>query len=282
MTLRLLNGDCLQLMKTLPDKSIDCFICDLPYGQIGKKGSYYDVGVEGTHNRGNRITWDVKIDLVQFWEQVQRLAKNDHVPIIHFCNTKFGIDLINSNPSWFRYDLVWNKQRGVSFLSANKMPMKSHEMIYIFAKKSATYKRIDVDDSQKKADSQFDQDITKTTYSGNVYGMPNLTRAKGCPSGKRCCVSVINVTKIGTLKDLHPTQKPKELYKWLLERYCPADGVVLDPTAGSCHSVEVARELGLHGIGIEMDKKYYDNAVKRLLETAVVNEFMDSSGVVVS
>ena len=248
--IQLLNGDCLEVMKDLSDNSIDCFICDLPYGQLAS-------GCE----------WDVKIDLDAFWKEVSRLARNNNTPIIHFCNTKFGIDLINSNPKWFRYDLVWNKERGVSFLSANKQPMRSHEMIYVFAKKGAYYKRIDIDDPSKKADPQYYKDISNTTRSANVYVTADskLTRAKGCEDGKRCPLSVINLPKVGTFKNKHPTEKPIELYKWLLSRYCPPEGTILDPTAGSFNSIRSAQELGLNGIGIEMDKTFYDNAVKELL-----------------
>jgi site-specific DNA-methyltransferase (adenine-specific) len=217
-------------MKDLSDNSVDCFICDLPYGQLHGGGitNYTGEKLEkyGKH-RGQTINgcaWDVKIDLAEFWKQVKRLARNDNVPVIHFCNTRFGIDLINSNPSWYRYDLVWDKGFGISFLLANKQPMKSHEMIYIFSKKGAYYKRIDVG---------------------------------------QCPLSVINIRKTKP-RGGHPTEKPMELYRWLLERYCPAGGTVLDPTAGSFNSIKVARELDLSGIGIEMDKTFYDRAVLSL------------------
>jgi site-specific DNA-methyltransferase (adenine-specific) len=217
-------------MKSLPDKSIDCFICDLPYGQLtSPKGSKEHIKAEVNGGQMNGCNWDIKIDLKAFWEQVERLAKHDNTPVIHFCNTKFGIELINSKPGWFRYDLVWNKERGVSFLLANKMPMKSHEMIYIFSKKGTYYNRVDID-------------------------------------GRRCSLSVINIKKVGTFKNLHPTEKPKELYQWLLSRYCPPGGTVLDPTAGSFNSIEVAKDLGLKAIGIEMDENFYKKAVEKFKE----------------
>jgi site-specific DNA-methyltransferase (adenine-specific) len=261
--IQLLNGDCLEVMKDLSDNSIDCFICDLPYGQL----STPKIGGQANQRLPvDRCAWDVKIDLEEFWKQVKRLARNDNTPVIHFCNTKFGIDLINSNPKWFRYDLVWNKERGVSFLLANKQPMKSHEMIYVFAKKAPYYKRIDIDDPSKKADPQYYKDISNTTHSANVYVTADskLTRAKGCEDGKRCPLSVINLPKVGTFKNKHPTEKPIELYKWLLQRYCPEGGTVLDPTAGSFNSIWASDQLGLNGIGIEKDKTFYDNAVKLL------------------
>jgi site-specific DNA-methyltransferase (adenine-specific) len=234
--IQLLSGDCLEVMKDLSDNSIDCFICDLPYGQLATPK------IGGQQNKRlpvDRCAWDVKIDLDAFWKEVSRLARNDNTPVIHFCNTRFGIDLINSNPKWFRYDLVWNKERGVSFLLANKQPMKSHEMIYVFSKKAPYYKRIDV-----KSD---------------------IDRKRDAPSDMRCPLSIITIPKVIS-KDKHPTEKPVELYKWLLSRYCPDGGTVLDPTAGSFNSIRAAQELGLDAIGIEKDKTFYDNAVKAFAE----------------
>ena len=120
----LLKGDCLKVMASLPDKSVDCFICDLPYGQLSiggkpkvtdEKASQYGKGRIQSSNDGG-CSWDIKIDLVEFWKQVKRLCKDEHTPVLMFCNTKFGNELINSNPKWFRYDLVWDKNHGVSFL----------------------------------------------------------------------------------------------------------------------------------------------------------------------
>ena len=229
----LLLGDCLTHLKALPDKSVDCFVCDLPYGQLGGGGISSYTGEKANKYKNNKGTtilgcaWDVKIDLVEFWKQVKRLCKDDHTPVLMFCNTKFGNELINSNTEWFRYDLVWNKERGGSFLLANRQPMRSHEMIYIFSKKGAYYKRID-----------------------------NETGTKKCP------LSVINESYSGG-KGTHPTEKPTALYKWLLERYCPAGGTLLDPTAGSFNCIQVAKELGLKGIGIEKDAGFFWKATAR-------------------
>ena len=235
MSIQFLHGDCLELMKELPDKSVDCFICDLPYGCLNAGRKQNDKWYDRRQNGGDGCAWDIKIDLVKFWEQVKRLARNDNTSVIHFCNTRFGAELIASNPDWFRYDLVWNKERGVSFLSANKMPMRSHENIYIFAKKGAYYKRIDIEG-----------DFQNTN--------------KG---GKRCVLSVINQkSKLG--KGNHPTQKPIELYKWLLSRYCVEGGTILDPTTGSFNSCFAGKELGLNCIGMEMNKEFYDKVNGRI------------------
>lgn len=225
--LSLLKGDCLDLMKTLPAKSVDCFVCDLPYGCL--TNTPHADGTQGKSKGGlmysasTGCAWDIKIDLVQFWEQVKRLARNDKTPVLMFCNAKFGNDLINSNPKWFRYDLIWAKTNAAGFLSANIMPLRSHELIYVFSKKSAFYKR----------------------------------------EGIRCAKSVVEVANKRS-KGQHPTAKPVELYEWLLTRYCPEGGTMLDPTAGSFNSCFVAKELGLKAIGIEKDEKFFWKGVSRL------------------
>jgi site-specific DNA-methyltransferase (adenine-specific) len=252
------NGDCLEVMKDLSDNSIDCFICDLPYGQLAtgydRPGHNEEVKRKVSKQTHDCCLWDVKIDLGPFWEQVKRLAKNEHTPVLMFCNTKFGNDLINSNPSWFRYDLVWDKGHGVSFLLANKMPMKSHEMIYVFSKAGAFYNRIDII-------GDFKASCGDKGGPSKQYG---ITKRVSTPdnTGKRCPLSVIPIG--GKSAGGHPTEKPEELYEWLLKRYVPENGTVLDPTAGSFNSCFVADRLGLTAIGIEKDNGFFEKAVKRL------------------
>ena len=134
-TFTIFNADCLEKMKDLSANSIDLIICDLPYGCLTGGGGKEKAKRNEAGNEGviAGCGWDVKIDLEKFWEQVKRIRRNEHSPTIHFCTTKFGYDLIKSNEKEFHYDLVWDKQRGVSFLLANKMPMRSHEMIYVFS-----------------------------------------------------------------------------------------------------------------------------------------------------
>lgn len=117
----LLNGDCLEEMKGLDDNSIDLIFCDLPYGQTSCK-------------------WDCCIDLEQFWLQVMRIKKTN-TPIFMTTTTKFGVSLIQSAPKKcpFRYDLVWVKSAPAGFLSAKKMPMRKHEMVYVFYEKLPLY-----------------------------------------------------------------------------------------------------------------------------------------------
>jgi site-specific DNA-methyltransferase (adenine-specific) len=214
-------------MKSLPDRSIDLLVCDLPYGclepQRGSRtrSAEYVKKVKNVSVGQSSCAWDIPIDLTQFWVQVKRLCKDDHTPVLMFCSAKFGVELINSNPDWFRYDLVWNKMRGVSFLQANKMPMRSHELIYVFSKKGATYTRKDVEE--------------------------------------KCVTSVVT---IGKGKGKHPTQKPDDLYAWLIERYSREGDTVLDPTAGSFASVFTAARMGRKAIGIEKDDAFFAKAIQ--------------------
>ena len=244
-------------MKDLSANSIDLIICDLPYGCLSAKPldipntkNAYRKECPATERTG--CPWDVKIDLEAFWKEVKRIRKNEHSPTIHFCTTKFGYDLIKSNEKEFRYDLVWDKQRGVSFLSTNKMPMRSHEMVYVFSKAGAFYQRKDIEGDFKKY-------ITGPGVS-RQYGQAVKLPPKERGDGKRCALSVINNPTSAT-KGGHPTEKPVDLYKFLIERYCPLGGTVLDPTFGSCNSGRAAEALGRNYIGIEQDKGFFDKAV---------------------
>lgn len=272
----LLHGDCLNQMKTLTDKSVDCFICDLPYGCLSANRGGKRVGelTDPSNPNSNIVVvnkpcgWDIKIDLVEFWKQVKRLARNDHTPVLMFCTTKFGAELIASNPDWFRYDLVWAKSNGVGFLSANKQPLRSHELIYVFAKKGAYYKRVDI-----TGDFPGTSPSGTGNAGGKVYPLhkrsstsnthPRVADAGATREGIRCVKSVIEIAnKKG--KGNHPTAKPCDLYKWLLERYCPPGGTMLDPTAGSFNSVFTATEMGIHAIGIEKDDAFFWKAVGKV------------------
>jgi DNA modification methylase len=257
--LTLHNGDCLEIMKEIPAKSVDLIICDLPYGCLAG-GAAIGKGKERVRASGlTGCSWDIKINLEEFWKEVKRIRKSDHSPTIHFCTTKFGFDLIQSNPDEFRYDLVWDKQRGVSFLSANKMPMRSHEMIYVFSKAGAYYERKDI-----TGDFQSWK-VKREGQKTHCYGGAKRNNTEG-GDGKRCALSVINLSNsfAERSKGQHPTQKPEELYRFLIERYCPAGGTVLDPTFGSGNSVFTAFSMGRTAIGIEKDEKFFEKAEERL------------------
>jgi DNA modification methylase len=258
MTARLIHGECIEQMKLLSDNSVDLFVCDLPYGQLTtpKIG-----GQANTKCSTERCDWDIKIDLAAFWEQVERLSKSDHTPVLHFCNTKFGIELINSKPDWFRYDLVWNKERGVSFLLANKQPMRSHEMIYVFSKKGTFYNRIDIKGEYKHYKNPRRPDGCAGSIVYNRSG-EYIKHSRDTPADERCALSIINIKKNATAGQ-HPTEKPVDLYKWLIERYSNKGDTVMDPTAGSFNSILAAVQLDRNGIGVEKSDEFYNRAVAK-------------------
>ena len=258
--LQLHHGDCLEVMKGIPDKSVDLIVCDLPYGCLAQPQGAIATGHTKLTPSAAGCAWDIKIDLEAFWKEVRRIRKNDHVPTIHFCTTKFGYELIKSNEKEFRYDLVWDKQRGVSFLSANKMPMRSHEMIYVFSKAGAFYKRKDIEGNFQS------WKVKREGQTAHCYGEAKRTNTEG-GDGKRCVLSIIQMDgHLSRHKGQHPTEKPTDLYKWLIERYSKEGDTILDPTFGSGNSVFTAVELGRKAIGIEKDKGFYDKAKKKLDE----------------
>jgi site-specific DNA-methyltransferase (adenine-specific) len=117
--IRLFNGDCIEVMKEIETGSVDLVFCDLPYGITS-------------------CSWDIKIDLEKFWKEINRITK-ETTPIFFTTTTKFGVELIMSNPKNFRYDLVWVKSASCGFMNAKKMPMRKHEMIYVFYRKLPLY-----------------------------------------------------------------------------------------------------------------------------------------------
>jgi len=122
MNLDLRNGNCLELMKTIPDKSVDLLICDLPYGETNCK-------------------WDCKIDLVEFWDEFKRIRKSKKVACIHFCSTKFGYTLIKSWEKGYKMDMVWKKRKKTGALQSRHRPMRNHEMVYFFYDEAPMYNR---------------------------------------------------------------------------------------------------------------------------------------------
>ena len=133
---KLYNDDCFNVFPSIPNKSVDLVLVDLPYGQTACK-------------------WDVEIDLKLMWENLKRICK-DNCQYVFFTTVRFGNKLINSNQSWFRYDLVWEKSNSVGFLCANKMPLRSHEMIYIF-------------NQPKKPKLEFDRTYNPQKKPGKPY-----------------------------------------------------------------------------------------------------------------
>ena len=116
------NLDCFDYFKKVKDSSVNLFVLDLPY-------------TTSNWGKTTACSWDKEINLEKMWKEIQRIMVKNAV-IIFFCNTKFGYNLIRSNEKWFKYDLIWKKSRKVGFLSANKMPLRQHENIYVFKKEA--------------------------------------------------------------------------------------------------------------------------------------------------
>jgi len=146
------NGNCLELMKKIEDKSVDLFICDLPYGETNCK-------------------WDILIDMEEFWKQFKRIRKHDRVACIHFCSTKFGHTLIKSWEKGFKMDMVWKKRNKTGGLQSRNRPMRNHEMVYFFYDKCPKYNR---DKYHKRIQPKKEHNIEKETVYGKSSKMGTM------------------------------------------------------------------------------------------------------------
>ena len=230
----IINGECIEEMKKLADKSIDLFLCDLPYGETACK-------------------WDTIIDMEEFWKEFKRLRKSKKTPCIHFCSTKFGNSLINSWEKGFKMDMVWKKKNPTGALSARYRPMRNHEMVYFFYEQSPKYNR-----------DKYHQRIgNKAHGNSTVYNFTEGDNKKRLPNcfSPATPASVFE-TKARYGKTLHPTQKPLEILEFFLKYWSDGGDTVLDPTMG-CGSTGVAcKKLGRNFIGIEKDENIFETAKK--------------------
>ena len=193
------------------------------------------------------------------WDQLKRVAK-DNCAFIFFTTTKFGFDLIASNKEWFRYDLVWDKIfGGAGYLLAKKMPMRSHEMIYIFYKKLPTYNIV----NNHVVTVHTGGDVGNHLNS-NCYNNPKLKQMRTTYE-PRLPISVLKHPKLNTTKKrFHTTEKPVDLLEWLIKYYSNEGDIILDPTMGSGSTGVACKNLNRNFIGIEMDKTIFDIADKRI------------------
>jgi site-specific DNA-methyltransferase (adenine-specific) len=230
------NNDCFDIFPLIKNKSVDLVLVDLPYGQTA-------------------CHWDIKINLDEMWKELKRISK-DNCQFVFFTTTKFWVEIINSNPKWFRYDLVWEKCNSVGFLCANKMPLRIHEMMYIFNKSSKggkTYNPQKTPGKPYKVKGQKTE--TKTYGRDEVIEHANKT-------GDRHPVSVIKFHQIS--QKLHPTQKPLELCEWLIKTYSNEGDLVLDFCMGSGTTIEACMNTNRNYIGFEKDEKIFEVAKQRL------------------
>jgi len=234
--MNLYNKDCLEVMKDLSDNSIDLLFCDLPYGQTNCK-------------------WDCKIDLELFWKEINRICKIN-CPMFFTTTTRFGVDLINSNPKNFRYDLVWVKSASSGFLCAKKMPMRKHEMIYVFYRKLPFYDLTSHSHKFLKSTSGMGNCKSDICYGNKVASVQNKQYDPPLP---------VSILEVKSQKGKHATQKPVDLINWILKYYSKEGDTVLDPTMGSGSTGVACKEMNRIFIGIEKDEKIFKDAVERLL-----------------
>ena len=243
--IKLYNGECLELMKDIGDKSIDMILCDLPYGTTASK-------------------WDIVIPFEPLWKQYERIIK-DNGAIVLFGSQPFTTDLINSNRKLFRYELVWCKNFATGSLLAKKRPMKAHENLLIFYKEQPTYNPQMVERTESEL-KRLSKKSVKTKgnefqlYGGmtgnrddNKYKMPNSQLHFDC---------VFNRSKE---KTKHPNQKPISLLEWLIKTYTDECDMVMDNCMGSGSTGVACKNTNRQFIGIELDETYYNIAEKRIL-----------------
>jgi len=166
MTLIIEKGDCLKLMKELPDTSIDLFICDLPYVDIN--------GNSETNCKWNQSA----IDMDKFWEQFRRLRKSKRTACIHFCSTKFGYSLIKSWEAGYKMDMVWKKRNKTGGLQSKHRPMRNHEMVYFFYEQSPKYNRDKYHKRIAVKNETINGAVGNITNAGNPEGASNFSNGK--------------------------------------------------------------------------------------------------------
>lgn len=231
-----IEGDCLDVMKNFPSKSVDMILCDLPYGTTQNK-------------------WDSVIDLKSLWKQYKRIIK-DNGAIILTSQGVFTAKLILSNESWFKYKIVWIKSKSTNFLNAKKQPLRKHEDICVFYHKQPTY------NPQMTAGESYDKGIRKDQFTGS-YGdfKPRHVFSDGSRYPNDVvfyeedlldCVYFKTAESEGEV--FHPTQKPVELGRYLIRTFTNPGDIVLDNACGSGSFLVAAAKEGRRYIGIEKNE----------------------------
>lgn len=237
MDINLLHGDCLELMKDIPDGSIDMILCDLPYGTTACK-------------------WDTIIPFAPLWEQYERVIK-DNGAIVLTASQPFTTRLIGSNFNLFRYELIWEKTLASNFFMANKQPLKKHENICVFYKKQPVY-----NPQMEKGKPYTDKRRKRTS---GVMGGEVAPKTDIVNKGERFPSSV-QVFSNGNNHSMHPTQKPVALLEYLIKTYTNENETVLDNTMGSGSTGVACVNTNRNFIGMELDDKYFEIAKRRISE----------------
>lgn len=238
---KLIQGDCLEVMKSIPSGSIDMILCDLPYGNTD-------------------CDWDTKIPLNELWENYLRVIKINGA-IVLTAMEPFASEIIMSARNHFRYDMIWDKVGVSGFLNANKMPMRTHEHVLVFYKKLPTY------NAQKTSGRAYSKTRTRVA---EVYKKVN--NATSNSDGLMFPTSIIRIPKESCTgsnesrrsNSFHPTQKPTALMEWLIKTYTNEGETVLDNCMGSGTTGVACKNLNRKFIGIEKEEKYFLVASERI------------------
>ena len=237
--MKLLNGDCLELMKRIEDKSIDMILCDLPYGTTA-------------------CSWDSVIPFIPLWEQYERVIK-DNGAIALFGSEPFSTSLRHSNLKMYRYDWIWEKEQGANFMLCKYQPYKVHEVISIFSKKRHVY------NPQMTKGKPY---ISGKGTNGEITG--NIKKVQTKNNGLRYPRSVQKFNTDKNKGSLHPTQKPVELLEYLIKTYTNEGETVLDNCMGSGSTGVACMNSNRKFIGIELEEKYFKIAKERIEKTIKV------------
>lgn len=233
MVNQVILGDCLEIMKNIPDKSIDMILCDLPYGTTACK-------------------WDTIIPFEPLWEQYKRIVK-DNAAIVLTASQPFTTKLIASNLDMFKYTWVWNKNNSAGFALAKIRPFIITEDVCIFGKKKiAYYPQMEIRGKAR----------VKGGYSrSDNYGLLRPTKSV---SNTYYPKNILNFSNAVQKDKIHPTQKPVALFEYLIKTYTNEGDLVLDNCAGSGTTAVACKNLNRSYILIEKDPEYYQKILERL------------------
>lgn len=241
----LYHGDCLEEMKKIPDSSIDCIICDLPYGST-------------------TLDWDVQIPFDLLWNQYNRIIK-DCGNIVLFSSGKFTYDLYNSNKFGYRYKLVWKKNVPTGMSSAKYMPMRYYEEILIFKKQGVAVSDI-VYNPQMKDRVGVHKECYKYDHYCGESNHVDYAKVKNKYDPER--VNPSDVLEFDVVPNrngkLHPTQKPVDLISYLTLTFSNSGDIILDNCMGSGTTGVACLRTGRSFIGIEKDETYFNLAKDRI------------------
>lgn len=241
---RLINGDCLDVMPTLEAGSVDLILSDLPYGTTACK-------------------WDTVIPFEPLWACFKRVLKPKGAVVLT-ASQPFTSMLVMSNRDWFRAEWIWEKTHGGGFLNANRQPLKRHENILVFAAGQPSYH------PQKSAGKPYRcrrSAAGETTQDQTVAGWITENHGDRHPT---------TVLKVSNQTGLHPTQKPVALFEYLIRTYSNEGETVLDATIGSGTTAVACLNTGRRCVGIERDSGYFDIARRRVQEAAAGTPLLTS------